>query len=334
MKTPPLYFFLPEQDHPPFHDLPEADQMALHPGRFLSPSLNWVWRTYHHLAADGVACRLVTSLPEEGLIVAAGCNLPLLFRPTGRQFIVSCVADSPPLFFAPCQLFQSVTQAERQTQCLGFPLNVHVPHWPQPGLLPRDEDRGSVFRHIDYFGARNQLAAGLCSPAFAARLRTLDLELRCNFEHYHDYRTTDAVVAVRAFDGRVVTHKPASKLVNAWLAGVPAVLGAENGFRELRTSPLDYIETSAQEEVWNALVRLREDAGLRDAMAAHGRRRAAAFSVPALTEKWRRLLTGTLPPAQERWRALPEAQRRLFFLERASRRVATSLARRCRLANR
>ena len=333
MSSPPILFYLPEADLPPFEHLPDVGEISLHPRRFLSPSLNWVWRTYHHLKTDGVPCRLVTSLPDEGLIVTAACNLPLLYRPSGRQFIVSCVADSPPRFFVPCQLFQSARQATAQSNWFGFPANVHLPHWPQPGLLPRDQARGREFRHIDYFGAQDQLAPELRSPELAARLRSLNLELRLNLDHYHDYRTTDAVVGIRSFDGRVVTHKPASKLINAWHAGVPALLGAENAFRELRTSPLDFIEVNSVDTFLAACIRLRDDPGLREAMIALGNERRRTFSIEALTRRWRVLLTETLPPLQQKWKGLSEVQRQLFFAERSARRLTTSLARRCRLVH-
>lgn len=331
MTASPVFFYLPEGDLPPFDHLPGAEEMSRHPRRFLSPSLNWVWRTYHHLRATDIPCRLVTSLPEAGMIVSAACNLPLLHRPTGRQFIVSCVADSPPRFFSPCQLFQSASQAAAHSTWRGFPVNVHVPHWPQPGLLPRDGTRGREFRHIDYFGAQDQLAAELRSPEVAARLSSLNLSLRLNFDVYHDYRTTDAVVAVRSFGKSVVTHKPASKLINSWLAGVPALLGPENAFRELRGSPLDFLEINSVEDFFDACVRLRDDPALRDAMTRRGHERGQAFSVDALVHRWRVLLTETLPPLQEKWLSLSEPQRQLFYAERGARRLGASLARRCRV---
>jgi hypothetical protein len=333
MSPRPVFFYLPVADVPPFDRLPDADEMSLHPRRFLSPALNWVWRTFLHLRSDGLPCQLVTSMPDEGLIVTAACNLPLLYRPTARQFIVSCVADSPPRFFTPCQLFQSATQAALQCSASGFPANVHMPHWPQPGLLHRDPARGNEFRHIDYFGAHDQLAPELRLPETGARLRSMNLELRLNLDHYHDYRTTDAVVAVRSFGGPVISHKPASKLINAWLAGVPAMLGIENAFRELRVSPHDYIELHSAEAFIDACARLRDDPAAREAMITNGHERAREFSNAALTLRWRTLLTETLPPIQERWRSLSAVQRQLFFAERSVRRLSTSLARRCGLVN-
>ena len=74
----------------------------------------------------------------------------------------------------------------------------------------------------------------------------------------------------------VLETKPASKLVNAWAAGVPAMLGPEPAYRELRSSPLDFLETPAAEAVLDAIDRLRGEPGLYAAMAENGLRRAAS----------------------------------------------------------
>src|SRR5436309_1927650 len=80
------------------------------------------------------------------------------------------------------------------------------------------------------------------------------------------------VLAVRP-EGRS-TNKPASKLVNAWLAGVPALLGPEIAYRELRRSELDYCEVSSLAEAQAAVDRLLGDPGLYNAMVENGRARA------------------------------------------------------------
>jgi hypothetical protein len=47
---------------------------------------------------------------------------------------------------------------------------------------------------------------------------------------WHDYSTDDLVLAVRDLTEKDALVKPASKLVNAWIAGVPALLGPEPAF--------------------------------------------------------------------------------------------------------
>lgn len=78
---------------------------------------------------------------------------------------------------------------------------------------------------------RHQLCRELQLPAFAARLEALgvafDVVHKGRAQDWRDYREADVVVAVRPFDSSLHAAKPPSKLINAWLAGVPALLGAE-----------------------------------------------------------------------------------------------------------
>ncbi len=97
---------------------------------------------------------------------------------------------------------------------------------------------------------------------------------------WHDYQHVDAVLAT----------KPASKLINAWKAGVPALLGPEPAYRELRTSPLDFLEAASAEAVLDSIDRLQQESGLYRRMTEHGAKRAQAFDVNMLTQKWISLL--------------------------------------------
>lgn len=331
MNADPILFYLPAADHPPFDRVPAPDASATPPGLFLSPAVNWIWRTHHHLASTGFPCRLVETMPDSGIVVAAACNLPLLFRPKPRLFVVSCVADSPPRFYPQAHVFQSATQA-RVTGCRRpadtFPLCEFIPHWPQPDLLPRDKNRGDTFANIDYFGARDQLAPAFQEPAFSETLRKHGLNLRLHFEFYHDYRETDAVLAVR--DTNLVSHKPASKLINAWRAGAPAMLGPESAFRELRASDADFIEVTSPRAALEACLRLRDDIALRRRMTENGRTRAAEFSEDVITRKWASILEAQIRPAAARWFASSTAARSAFLFRQSLRRVRQSLARRLR----
>lgn len=329
MSDIPIYFYLPKGDRPPFEVLPTAEEMDAHPKLFLSPAVNWVWRTHHHLAQAGAVFELTDQLPQRGIIVCAACNLPLLFRPGPEQFMVNCVADSPPRFFTQVQLFQSRSQARTYTlENPGNIMTTDMPHWPQPGLLPRNRSRGARFETLDYFGAANQLDPALRTDEFRQSLAAMGIQFRTHFEHYHDYRDTDAVLAVRQFGETPINHKPASKLINAWLAGVPALLGAENGFRELRQSSDDYLEVTSIDDILTACRRLKQDGELQRRMMEQGAMRARDYAEDQLTERWKQLLLGPVKTKAQQWFAAPRYRHQAFFLGRAIQRFSLSLKRR------
>lgn len=128
---------------------------------------------------------------------------------------------------------------------------------------------------------------------------------------WHDYRHADVVLAVRNLTAKDALAKPASKLVNAWLAGVPAILGPEPAYREIRRSDLDYIEVKTAQEALDALARLRSTPGLYQAMVENGRKRGADFTEPATVRRWVDLLDGPVHEAYCAWQRRPASVVRL-----------------------
>jgi hypothetical protein len=105
---------------------------------------------------------------------------------------------------------------------------------------------------------------------------------------------------VRPPERKLRRSKPATKLVNAWQAGVPALLGPEQAFQELRRSELDYLEVASVAEAREAVLQLRRDPGLYRAMVENGLRRGEEFAPEALVPRWAGLLFETIPALAER----------------------------------
>jgi hypothetical protein len=112
---------------------------------------------------------------------------------------------------------------------------------------------------------------------------------------WNDYSRTDVIVALRKNMRDQYLRKPASKLINAWLAGVPAILGPEAAYRELRRSPLDFIEVTSADEAYLAIEKLKNDPELYAAMVKNGQQRAAEVSAQNCTTAWANLLFKQLP---------------------------------------
>ena len=129
------------------------------------------------------------------------------------------------------------------------------------------------------------------TDAFQDALRQRGIRFVSRFQgEWHDYQHVDAVLAIRDCPPVVLATKPASKLINAWKAGVPALLGPEPAYRELRTSPLDFLEAASAEAVLDSIDRLQQESVLYRRMTEHGAKRAQAFDVNMLTQKWLSLL--------------------------------------------
>lgn len=287
----------------------------------------WVLQTYLRLRRRGRDVRLEARAPGEGLVVFHAKQERELVTtlPKGsRPVLVGVRADNRQPLAAEFEVLQNGRWANARTRFA-------VPHWPQPGLVPRDPSRGDRLERIAYKGFAANLAAAFRSPEWGAFLANLGIAWELDetvFQgtgtdldaaHWADYGEVDAVLAVRPRHRGREFSKPATKLVNAWAAGVPALLGDEFAYRELRSSPLDYFEVTDLEAARAAVRRLRDEPGLYRAMVDHGAVRGSEFDVDAVSRAWEELLFDRLPAlasARRRVRARgwPLAARRLARL--------------------
>jgi len=285
---------------------------------------DWTLQTYLHLKGGPVPCSLTHVLPPQGIVVTHRDFLRDDLRPGPEQLVVCIVGDreEPGLNgrHRYSQLF--LVQNPRDGMLVRpAPLweAAYIPFWPQSGLLPRAEARGATFENIAYFGYAKNLADPLLESAWETRLSGLGLRWRVVPRgNWHDYRDVDAVVAVRSFAGRDFGYKPATKLFQAWHAGVPAVLGQESAYAAERLHGLDYLEARTLEDAVAALRRLRDDPSLRRAMVENGKRRALESRPERIIERWCALLTAVATPAWNRWCGQSDRERERFFEERAA----------------
>jgi hypothetical protein len=259
----------------------------------------WIVQTWNRLCHAGFRATLSDEAPSTGIIVYHKEDQRVLLKrlPRGATpVLVGVRADFRACEYADFEVLQNAYYADGRR-------SFFVPHWPQPGLLPRDPGRGDRIERIAYKGYVGNLA-----PEFRQRrwqqflsgqgiVFEDDAVLDDAFDHpiqtrFHDFRDVDLVLAVRPGETRT---KPASKLVNAWHAGIPALLSPDYPFEELRHSPLDYLAVRDVADAEAAVLRLKREAGLYRAMIERGRVRGAEFTVEKITQLWAKLLYHTIP---------------------------------------
>ncbi len=303
-ERPPVSFYLPCTPAE-FIRLPTAIEhywawqtseagLVPHWGRY-----HWVLQSFLQLRAAGYPARLVREMPDAGIVVSHVDCFDYGLRPHRDLYLVVLLVDRE----VPHPHAQwHITHNPVQTLPMWLPFSYMAP-WPQVGLVPRRAERGSRFERMAFVGYRQNLMPQLATPQFSAQLRELGLELVIpEPAGWADFSDFDAVLAVRSF-GRDEIHlnKPALKLYNAWLAGVPAVLGHEIAYVVEGGPGRAYLEATNEAEVLAALRRLAGDASLRQALMAEGRQRVAHFSEERLREAWVALFERVLLPDANRW---------------------------------
>ncbi|HEX4782599.1 MAG TPA: hypothetical protein VH301_17715 [Usitatibacter sp.] len=284
-----LHFVLGNHDTH-WRDLEGLAEAAIdrEPGRFVGGRNSWVAQTY---------LRLREALRSRGWTVSAGSGfrpgaIAVVHRDDANEFcstrhssfLVVVRADRAPV--AACDLAvvqnrQDLASHER-----------FVPLWPQPGLRGRDRARGAAIRRIAYHGRTGSLPQWFGDAAFGRALEARGIEFAVARTGWEDYRDVDISLSARDESEAlsVLATKPATKIYNAWLAGVPVLAAPEPAYREIRRSAIDFIEIAGPGDVLRSLDLLRANPRLFQAMVDNGLRRGSEFSVEATRTRWMRFL--------------------------------------------
>lgn len=270
---------------------------------------SWTLQTYLRLTACGYSCKLAVEFPRDGIVIAHRDFLPVYLWPRSDVFLVCIKPDRKEHPWAQYYLVQSERDgifsrlSSRRVSKIGF--------WPQPSLLPREEGRGDQVYNLAFFGRLGNLTAELKSDEWTRELRKLGLAWATPpMEKWHDYREVDVTVSVRGFELNAAASdpvydpnaKPPSKLINSWLAGVPAIVGREPAFLPLRQADTDFLEVRSLSELIDAVKRLRDDKALYRAMRERARLRAVEFSTDKNCRQWIEVLDGPVFDAYSRWK--------------------------------
>jgi hypothetical protein len=278
---------------------PTADSLY---DKLLTGSDCWSILTYLQLKNRGLDVRLSTNFLPDSICVTTTYDELRIRELPFRSYVVICQADGPRPEICEQRVVQNHLNVVDQTDHF-------ISHWPQPNLQVRDQSRGTTIESLVFKGFLHNLAESFRSDVFLAQLNSLGVSLSissadlnaCVSNGWIDYDHADLMLAVRTCTEYNLGFKPPSKLINAWLAGCPALLGPEPAFQVLRESELDYIEVSRPEDAIAAIQRLQENPKLYTAMIENGWRRASDFTPDRISQQWRDLLAGPIASGYEQW---------------------------------
>ena len=264
--------------------------------------LCWTVQTFCRLREAGIGGSEIGTAPSPGRINLAKAKTLSRSGPSPGAFEVSIQADYPRILWAPFHIQQNLDLigSDDALQYL----------WPQTQIRPRGAERSEVKR-VGFFG---KLSGNLVSNEAEWRRQ---LELR-GFEFvapppdsWHDFSDIDVALAIRSFGTARHSHKPANKLINAWIAGVPFVGGSDSAFRQVGTAGVDHLLATTLPEALAQIERLRSDPKLYSQLAQAGRERARNFTVEQIAQQWVTMLEGPVAARYREWAAHPVAEARL-----------------------
>jgi hypothetical protein len=255
-------------------------------------------------------------MPEKGIVIADRDTLGNKYPYLGEVMLICAKSDKEFHPSAHLHVVHNPIDCQNKRNSLWNPY--HIPHWPQPGLIPRSRDRASLVENIAYLGTRSNLAKEFNTDKWKQALT----DLGCNWlpifspSSWNDYSNIDVVVAVRSFEDGSYLNKPASKLINCWQASVPAILGgSESAFASIRKSELDFLSVSSIDEAINMVSKLKKNPKLYMLMIENGQKRFQDFNESKVTYNWIEFFEKSAFPEYSRWLKLSEFHRlRLFTM--------------------
>jgi hypothetical protein len=266
-------------------------------------SSSWVVQTYLQLKLRGLDVHLVDRYRPDCICVVSREELMQRSLWAGlpfRSYLVVCQQDRPRPEICAHRIVQN-------------PLNILGPtdhlmqYWVQPELRSRNLERGTQVSTLAFKGRWYYLPEAFKNSEFVSQLTALGFtfstlpDYEISLSDWSEFSETDVVLAIRYSSREYLESKPASKLINAWFAGCPALLGPEPAYQALQKSYLDYIEVHNPEDVIAALQNLRDNPGLYQAMVENGWKRSQEFTPDQLSLNWRNLLAGDVSTGYTQW---------------------------------
>lgn len=295
---------------PRIQDLPST--------RFLVLEDIWIVSTFLRLREAGVPVE-IDSCPREDSINIVCTPRVLLGSLPRRSVIVSIRADRVAQTWGDLSLVQNPLNLDRPTDWL-------IDHWPQPNIIPRRSERGDRVERVGVIGPVSSMAAEIRDPRFQARLESMGFELviRSDGTSWNDYSDLDVQLTYRVAPKATLRCKPATKIVQSWIARCPAITAIEPCFRAVGRSGVDYLEATSAPEIISHLQNLRDQPDFYRSLIECGSSRARSHDEAAVLRQWIAFLEG---PASSllRHRLSGKAPARSRLLTRAS--VIGSVAR-------
>lgn len=247
----------------------------------------WILQTFLFLRDHGFRCNL-TSEPVPGRInVVHGGQLSDWSIDSGAHLVVAR-ADYPP----PCACMLEIVQNRTQEGDNA----VWMPHWPQPGLMVRNEKRGSTVKVVGYFGRpvnhytrvlRRASGFNRVRPHVEEVCTDLGLELvERGPDGWNNFADVDIVLGIRRFGRYTFDTKPPTKLVNAWLAGTAFIGGCDSAYSQVGRHGMNYLVARSPDQLKKTLSSLQKNPGEYAKIVANGRSEAAAFDRERITQRW------------------------------------------------
>lgn len=256
---------------------------------YVKGELIWGLQTYRMLKEAGMEVTL-SSEPDPAAINLAHVNVLRKLKYRADCFCISIQADCPHYSLADYHVVQNMEQSSKNA--------VFIPHWPQPEQVARAPGRD--VQRIAYQG--NQAFTELDEQRINDDLRSHGLRFDMLGESdWAELETVDVLLGIRSFSRKQYRRKPATKLTNAWHAGIPFIGGWDSAYAQLGCPGVDYLRVDSYPALIDAVLRLKHEPELYRNLVDTGYKNVGVYRAPALVNRWISFLEHEAADAFNRW---------------------------------
>ncbi len=203
-------------------------------------------------------------------------------NPRPDIFTVALQADYPRLSWAQIHIIQNQLQIKNKK-------TYWVPHWFQPGLIPRELARNEVMC-VAYAGRLSMFAGK--EEELVEELRKIGLEFRVlNKNNWNDFSEVDVLLAVRSFNKKIYRTKPPTKLFNAWFSEIPLIAGNDSAYSQVGIPGKDYIIATKKNDIIEAICKLKSDSTYYQEIVKNGKKCRRRYTRAEIKQMWIELLS-------------------------------------------
>lgn len=268
----------------------------------------WLLQTYLRLRRRGCPIN-ITSMPTGGGIVLYHSKherkLRGIISSIAESIYVCIRADRKKSYLADYEIVQNDFWDNKK--------NIrHIPYWPQPGLVPRASSRGNKIANISFKGNDDNLDSFYSSEIWMSWLKNNNIrwikdsspwEPSKDFivsSNWNDYSNTDLIVAYRPPDNTKkfaykYRNKPANKVINAWIAGVPIIVGDEYAYNSIRKCKYDFIKIEKASDSLGAIEELISNPSYYEKIVKNGIDRSKEYTFEKIENIWIDFLYDKIP---------------------------------------
>lgn len=277
-------------------DIGELSHLIREGGKY-----SWPLQTFHYLKKIGMPVQLSYGLDPDCINLAHVNKLRDLAR-RWDCFAVSLQGDYPRYSLAHYHVVQNMAQAGTNA--------VFVPFWPQIGQIPRNRERSRV-QKVAYQGR-------ICFTDLDVERLNADLNPSgvqfVALDNWQDLSEIDVLVGIRHYGKKRYKRKPASKLINAWHAGIPFIAGMDSAYEDMGCPGRDFLQAVSHKDLVQSILELKHDQALYNRLASAGSERAKEYTPANIARMWAELLETRISPAYLAWIRKPRTVMVKFYI--------------------